>query len=310
MNKSNRFPFLLSVILLGVLISLFQNCSSGVEFGSIEAKDFSSETHEEGNSLYRTVETFTTITSGTEQELDILWVVDNSRSMKEEADHVQENLDQFIDHLSGTANVKLALISASKRDSHRGVSLSYEARAAGMIQINEDVSSHSALEDILDHQYELLNYFRPNSAKAFVIVTDDNSSIGTHQFMHHLHKDLSNNLRTYGFIAFDKFTSPCRANRGSVYEDLSSATEGSVYNICEKDWSDHFNNLMNRVGSQVGNNRFKFKHRPEEIEQVKLNGQVLQSHQYSIINNDTLLIAPSLLHEVRTHKVEVTYSHH
>lgn len=309
MKKFIHSPFLLSTLALGLLVSLFQNCSSAVQFGDLDSKNFSSETHEGEGDWLRTVQTFTTtVTSDIEQELDILWVVDNSKSMREEAEHVQKNLDHFVEHLSQSADVKLALISASRFQSHQGVDLSSQAKAAGMLQIYKEVGSHSALTDILNNQHHLLSYFRPNAAKAFVIVSDDNSHTNTHEFLRRLHPDLSSHMKMYGFIAFNKFISPCQAQRGSVYEQLSTATGGAVYNICDRDWSDHFGDLSNQVGSQIGNNKFKLKKNPEVVEYVKLNGLTLAPHQYSIAGN-TLTVDASLLQEVKTHQVEVRYTH-
>ncbi|NRA65943.1 MAG: VWA domain-containing protein [Pseudobacteriovorax sp.] len=82
-----------------------------------------------------------------QSELDIVWVIDNSGSMREEADQVRRNFDNFIDSVGEDTNLKLALISQT--DTIFGpdttVTLSDEHVANGHKQVNIPVGSTNAL---------------------------------------------------------------------------------------------------------------------------------------------------------------------
>lgn len=82
-------------------------------------------------------------------KIDMVWVIDNSGSMADEAEQVRENFTRFLDSLSDTVDVKVALISKRTPDTSMGasthVSLSQTQLAAGHKQIDADVGSTNAL---------------------------------------------------------------------------------------------------------------------------------------------------------------------
>jgi hypothetical protein len=315
MSFVKRLGIPVFIVLSGVCLAFFQNCSSPVTFEKIEQLQFSSETvplgdpvDPSGPSLYQTKQIFSTTTTGTNPKIDVLWVVDNSGSMAQEADHVQANLDAFVNHLALSTNVKLVLVSRTRQQSRYGVTLSNEAKAAGMVQIERNVTSTSALSDILAEQNVLRTHFRSDAAKAFVIVTDDNSALSATNFMDRLDSSFLTDLRVYGFTAFDRTRSPCLAKEGVIYQELASLTGGAVYNICDADWSQHFGDLVNRVGAQVGNNHFRIQHLAVRIDSVKVNGATLTPAQYQV-NEKTISIDLELLRTIGTHSIEVVYTH-
>jgi hypothetical protein len=75
---------------------------------------------------------------------DLIWVIDNSGSMTNEAAQVRRNFQAFINSVSSFADFRLSLVS-SKGSSGEDVELTPEAIAAGHSQIDLWVNSKNAL---------------------------------------------------------------------------------------------------------------------------------------------------------------------
>ena len=82
-----------------------------------------------------------------ESLLDVVWVIDNSGSMSEEAAQVRANFDRFIESVSDQANLQVALISAEAPVGRQGTSvkLSEAAKAKGHRQLNTPIGSTNGL---------------------------------------------------------------------------------------------------------------------------------------------------------------------
>jgi len=240
---------------------------------------------------------------------DLVWVIDNSGSMNEEAAHVRENLEAFTQYVDGRADLKMAVIS-NKRSSKNGVELPSGLDPERFIHIDQVVQSRDSLS-LLDQYLSttLSTFLRPDVDKVFVIVTDDNSEISAEVFttrFHQTYPDVGFSL--HGFIAFNKSTSPCGAKQGTVYEALAANT-GSLFNICERDWTDQFSKLAESVVAQV---RTSFKLdssvKAEEISSVVVNGIALEASNYEMADN-VLSINNSVLQGAESFSIQVTYTY-
>jgi hypothetical protein len=197
--------------------------------------------------------------------VDLVWVIDNSGSMNEEAAHVRSNFQAFISYIASRAALRLALIS---NPGTTGTAVSLPIMSASMMQINQSVNSRdgtallaSALCDTVNPpaacqsvkggasiRGKLVNFLRPDSKKVFVFVTDDESDLSSTQFMDIVKATLPNQSVTIsGFVALSREESPCLANPGQVYKDLAQATAGNIYNICSPDWAPAFGKLAEEV---------------------------------------------------------------
>ena len=150
---------------------------------------------------------------------------------------------------------------------------------------------------------------RPNSLKIFVFVTDDDARVVTSEnFFKYLAPELRSavifsfagvkgssipiealNNRRMGAI---KGVNGCQALLGQSYQNLAEASGGSVFDICEEDWTKHFNKLTNNVSSIV-NNRFILKNNKKLIS-VEIDGKKLENQEYRIEAN-TLIINEQLI---------------
>lgn len=138
------------------------------------------------------------------KEVDIIWVIDNSRSMTEEASHVRNNFEKFIKQLESQVDIKTALISTTRKSSYETqVSLPASAKLNGNnLEIDYFVDSYNATllavaascrtTDVTgicatlrsNSRYSrvmgsLNSFLRPNSNKVFIFVTDDDATPNT-----------------------------------------------------------------------------------------------------------------------------------
>ena len=82
-----------------------------------------------------------------ESLLDVVWFIDNSGSMSEEAQQVRVNFDRFIDSVADQTNLKVGLVSTDSPVglSDTSVKLSPEALAKGHKQITTRIGSTNSL---------------------------------------------------------------------------------------------------------------------------------------------------------------------
>ena len=246
-------------------------------------------------------------------DLDMVWVIDNSGSMSNEAKQVQENFSNFLTNVGEETNLKVALISAANRSNTAPypVSLTDDDIAKGHIQIDEPVGSYNSLAllasascpkdstelfasngstrwgdgakicsitDFTDNSLEnakgvqnranaLSGFYRRNSTKVFVFVTDDNArTIDGDSFMSAL-SQLSTPLKptVYTFSSLEE--NACKKDENtnmssSVYNDLAAKTIGESFDICTSDWKQYFSKLTESVVLKA-NSKFTLKTAPE-----------------------------------------------
>lgn len=279
------------LILLGLPMAIlaFQNCGNNLQFGAVPiesigaaAKDPSSPSP--GSSL--TLKTVKVRIGATQiqSEVDIVWVIDNSPSMAEEADHVRRNVASFAANVRKSANLRMAMIS-QRGNSGTSVSLPSDP---DFLHIDQEVTSWNGLllaasamcgsggaasktcrniDDITNIKpYIFENPFkeiadskairgslrdflsRKASKKVFVFVTDDNSSWSSANFLKVAEENLDGQVpMVSSFARLSSSKSPCGQRDGAAYIDLAAKTGGSVYNICQSDWSSTFVQLASDV---------------------------------------------------------------
>lgn len=83
------------------------------------------------------------VTKASSGAIDMLWVIDNSGSMSEEAAQVRKNFDKFMASVSAEVDLRVTVISDSSPEF--GVTLSSDATAKGHAQIAKTVRSTNLL---------------------------------------------------------------------------------------------------------------------------------------------------------------------
>jgi hypothetical protein len=203
------------------------------------------------------------------QPADILFVIDNSGSMSMEIASVAANMNQFSTKIIASGiDVHVVVISSYPSDD--GLCIDAPLGSGGcpakdnkpptFLHVNSKVGSSNALQKLLDHYPDYKDVLRPDAAKHVVVVTDDNSDLGSNAF------DAAFKALDPGFAEY-KFHAICgakdsgdflwcaqnavccafTADAGSVYIDLINKTGGEWGDLCLQDFTPVFNVLSTEV---------------------------------------------------------------
>ncbi|MBX2987340.1 MAG: hypothetical protein KF802_05525 [Bdellovibrionaceae bacterium] len=240
--------------------------------------------------------------------IDLIWVIDNSGSMSNEAAHVRANFEAFASTLEQSIDFRLALISKSG-NSGTNVSLPYSG--VNYLQVDKTVASRNPLTlaaqaicpagstcGSISGNGTLTSFLRAESKKVFVIVTDDDADITADAFARSFEANYpASQLAVFGFIGKNKNCSITRL--GGVYETLSSSTGGSTYDICLNDWSSTFSSLVNSL-TAISRNWIQMPQTAAPIEkvlQVHVNGVLIPEGSYHF-DGSILTLSPSIVNGV------------
>lgn len=255
-------------------------------------------------------ETFSVSVSNTERPLDMIWVIDNSGSMDAEAANVRANLSSFISGLDTASDLKFLLVSA-KGTSGTNVSLPAGLDPTRFMQANIAITSTGGPQTLLDVLTSSKNagnpFFRDESKKIIVFVTDDNSALAANTFLTNVAAlgAPSADVSIFGFIGLGAKISKCQAATGTIYQTLASQTAGNVFNICEIDWTQHFANLKTDVLTKLGRS-FTLASSSVAITKVEVDGVVLDPSQYTLLD-DVLTLSEDVV-VTATSSVKVYYT--
>src|SRR5690606_16340301 len=102
---------------------------------------------------------------------NIVWVIDNSGSMDEEAALVQQNMNRFVQSIVG-AGLDDYRVVVMTEEGFINVPDPLGSDAVHFRHVDEDVSSHEPLEDILARYPDMREFLLPGVITHFVVVTD------------------------------------------------------------------------------------------------------------------------------------------
>lgn len=254
------------------------------------------------------------VTSERDGSLDLIWVIDNSASMNQEAAHVRENLLSFVSHIEDEVDFKMSVISY-KSTRGTGVVLPPNLDSSRFTQIDQRISSRNGVQKLADllslpkrESKSLSSFFRPNSSKGIIFVTDDNSNMKSYQFMDFFNANFSTDkLKVYGFVGLGRTESPCQAVTGRVYSELVQETNGKMYNICDADWRPHFETLATTFVNQA-QTRFQLTSEvtKKDIKSITLNGRFLSNDDFEI-EQSLLIVKPKLMTGEDVYNLSVKY---
>ncbi|MBI2394887.1 MAG: hypothetical protein HYV09_35285 [Deltaproteobacteria bacterium] len=191
--------------------------------------------------------------------VDIVWVVDSSGSMDNEAKRVQDNLNEFSTAMGKVGiDWHVVMITSSafvKVPPPLGTSPQY-------MFIDRMVNSNEPLQVLLDEHPKYGSFLRPLAVTHLVGVTDDESDLAAEAFYKAMQAKLGKHFKFHA-IASEKvaptFTNPegaCQtsgwppegaAAPGIQYYKLADATGGLKFSICTADWSGLFKTLTAAV---------------------------------------------------------------
>lgn len=196
--------------------------------------------------------------------LDMVWVVDSSRSMADERERIQMIMNQFVaDAEARNYDVRLTMVTS---DNIVPPPLGTDAQRYRFVE--RDVDSHEPLDALISEFPRYRDFLRPNAALHFVIVTDDDSDITADAFERLMNRLVGRPFTVHAVASPDVDGQPCRtegagdfcatAGRraaafcgasavGSQYIALAQATNGELISVCTQDWSQVFGPLLEAV---------------------------------------------------------------
>lgn len=199
---------------------------------------------------------------------DIIWVVDQSGSMDQETDHVQEQINNFV-ALIDQSNIDYRVVMIASTGGSNSICVPSPLGGANCGNntqfrlVNQRIGSHDALSQTISRYSLYSDFLRPEAIKHFVYVTDDNANTSAANFTNSLEAlqpaGMFANRKIHGIYAFGNGTTGCTgtfgtgAAEGTVYTTLISQTAGASGVICDDDWTQVFDDITQAVisGSQV-----------------------------------------------------------
>ncbi|XGC80549.1 VWA domain-containing protein [Bdellovibrio bacteriovorus] len=298
------------------LVLFFQNCAPNnptfveVPLEAAGTEDLASEGSDEATDSPETSQTFKVTYSSEAAPLDMVWVVDNSLSMNEEAAIIRENLKSFISALNKSTNFKFLLIS-KKGINGTKVALDSTLPSSSFIQLDQEVNSYNGPSILVGTAAQSVTekFFRENSRKVIVFVTDDDASATPQYFLDKLTAIKNVKLQDVdvsSFITLSKTKSPCGDRAGTAYINLANATGGHNYNICDTKWDNSFADLIERSVAKAVRRFTLDAAGVKEIVDVRVDGVVLAKSSYSF-DGKALTLAESV-GLVENSSVEINYS--
>lgn len=192
--------------------------------------------------------------------VDIVWVIDNSGSMSEEASLVQSNINDFAAAISGAGlDVHVVLITAP---GFVNVPPPLGTDPSQFLRVEEDVQSSNSFEKLLSTYPRYADFLRVNANLHFIVVTDDESAMSANDFHTAMLGNLGKSFRLhaiasppgsthsmFGGFVLDGCAGPHgeAADNGDTYWEEASRTGGLQLSICAEDWSRLFDDLTTRI---------------------------------------------------------------
>lgn len=111
---------------------------------------------------------------------DIIWAVDQSGSMDQEAQYVQQKINEFANAIT-TSGIDYRVVMIASTTSGEAICVPPPLAGPGCGDgprfrlVNVKVDSEDALDRIVYEYPKYADFLRPNSVKHFVVVTDDNA---------------------------------------------------------------------------------------------------------------------------------------
>lgn len=178
--------------------------------------------------------------------VDIIFVVDDSGSMGDDNDAVQDNINLFSTNVaqSGT-DARVVLVGTTNVPPPLGGS-------ADFLKINTNVDSNDALLELVAHHAQYASFLRADSIKHFVVITDDESDLSAASFTATVNSwpGFENGWVLHSIVAYGPDPEDgCStgAAYGHQYMTLSQQTGGITSPICDANYAVVFDEVMQAV---------------------------------------------------------------
>lgn len=177
---------------------------------------------------------------------DVLFVVDDSGSMGDDNDAVQDNINEFSAAVaqSGT-DLRVVLVGTTDVPPPLGGS-------ADFLAVRTSVDSNDALQELVEHHGQYASFLRADAIKHFVAITDDESDLSAQAFSNTVNGWpgfgqgwVFHSIVAYGSDPEDGCSTG--AAYGHQYMTLSQQTGGFTAPICDANYAVVFDEVMRAV---------------------------------------------------------------
>jgi hypothetical protein len=197
--------------------------------------------------------------------VDMVWVVDSSRSMLDEQARIRQTINTFVSDVEGRHfDVRLVMITATNI-----VPPPLGSDGSRYLFVQRAVSSREPLQALLDTLPQYRSFLRPSAALHFVVVTDDDSAITAQAFETAMLAGIGHPFVVHAIASPDVDGMPCQkpsdadgcttalgrsrgrcgaAAIGKQYYALAEQSGGEEISICVDDFAQVFGPLLEAVG--------------------------------------------------------------
>jgi hypothetical protein len=206
---------------------------------------------------------------------NVVFVIDTSGSMDEEAALVQQNINRFVEATTsaGLSDYRVLMVS---EQSFVDVPDPLRSDRQHFLYVEEEVGSNEPLADLLKRFGDYASFLLPDVMTHFVVVTDDESSISADDFITQMDAKLAGPFRVHavaspssgnmsavdpndpisvltGLINRGGCSGPNGDASAAGVENFKAAdkTGGLTFSICADDWTSLFSELASEVAAAV-----------------------------------------------------------
>jgi hypothetical protein len=209
------------------------------------------------------------------QPADIIWIIDNSGSMQNEAAAVQTNMNAFSQLITASGiDHRVVLISDPNVNTFCFGTFGIQVPpplggSPNFLHVTQEVGSNNPLEITLNTYSQWQSIMRPNATKTFIVVTDDQSDMPAQTFTDGVNAldpmFASSNWKFSGIFCNTPSCSapgfvclglplpiPACAAQGTVYAELVNARGGTAADLCAQNFDPVFKSLADQIISSSG----------------------------------------------------------
>ncbi len=192
--------------------------------------------------------------------VDIIWALDSSGSMLDDAMRMRENVNIFWDSIT-SADVDARVIFVAEAGYAPGAPVEFARR---YVEVDEEVDSWNPLSVLANNFRDYERFLRADATTHFVVVTDDDSRVMEWETFNEIMLEQLGHEYFFHAVASERVT-PSPANPlgvcstptsaafrpGWEYMGLTEATGGLFLSICNEDWSELFTLLSERIAIRI-----------------------------------------------------------
>ena len=199
--------------------------------------------------------------------VDIIWIVDTSGSMSDEAERVQQNMQRFATAIGAVGIDWRVVMISSQAFVNVPAELASDPR---YLLIDREVNSTESLRALLVEFPRYQPVLRRSALTHFVVVTDDESDLEWESFLADMQRNLMRNFVFHAIASEDVgsggffgngaceiegggFPPEGASAPGVEYYELAAATGGRTFSICTpaEEWVGLFDTLTAAIAQPV-----------------------------------------------------------